>query len=116
MAAILILVLSSFFIWLGNNTDEEKKAAVVKQNGEILYSTEMKEGVSEFYEIPDGNEKIVVEINFEKGVRILSSTCPNKDCVKTGWVKRTGVPIVCLPNGIEVVIESSTPDCDIVAG
>jgi hypothetical protein len=38
-------------------------------------------------------------------VRIEESSCPDKVCVKTGWISRPGQAIVCLPHRIVVRIE-----------
>jgi len=40
-------------------------------------------------------------------VRVKESSCPNKICVKTGWIKRSGEIIVCAPNEVTVRILSS---------
>lgn len=53
-----------------------------------------------------GNMKIL--INKEKGICIKEVTCPNHLCEDMGWVNRVGIPVVCLPNDVYVVIEYSS--------
>lgn len=43
----------------------------------------------------------------EKKVRVVSSTCPQKMCVKMGWRVKNGDTIVCVPNKIVVKIVSA---------
>ncbi len=45
-------------------------------------------------------------------VRMVDSACPDKLCVRRGWVSRPGESIVCLPNRvvIEVVSDGEGPD------
>jgi hypothetical protein len=44
-----------------------------------------------------------IEIRDQK-VRMLSADCPDKRCVKMGFVQN--VPIICLPNQVMVEIKS----------
>ncbi|OAA29721.1 hypothetical protein AT15_01385 [Kosmotoga arenicorallina S304] len=41
-------------------------------------------------------------------IRAKESDCPEKLCVKQGWISSPGVPIVCLPNKIVIEIISTT--------
>lgn len=38
-------------------------------------------------------------------VRMSHAECPDEVCVKSGWKKRAGEMITCLPNQIVVIIE-----------
>ncbi|HRR92028.1 MAG TPA: NusG domain II-containing protein [bacterium] len=38
-------------------------------------------------------------------VRILSSPCPDKLCVKQGYISESGQVIICLPNRVVIKIE-----------
>ena len=51
---------------------------------------------------------MLISINKEKGVCIKEAICPNHTCVKQGWVKSVGYPVVCVPNGVYVIISSSS--------
>ncbi len=42
---------------------------------------------------------MTVEI-YNKMVRVKESNCPNKICVKTGWISHNGEYIACVPNGV----------------
>ncbi len=39
-------------------------------------------------------------------VRVLEADCPNKICVKTGWIKNGNEYIACVPNGILIKLIS----------
>jgi hypothetical protein len=56
-------------------------------------------------------EHVVVEVK-DKKIRIKESDCPQQLCVKMGWVSTPGVPIVCIPNKIMVVIETDLNNLD----
>lgn len=57
-------------------------------------------------EIGDGREATLELLESGK-VRVTESTCPDKICVRTGWIGRPGQSIVCLPNRVVVRIEGS---------
>ncbi|MGE5483782.1 MAG: NusG domain II-containing protein [Ignavibacteriales bacterium] len=38
-------------------------------------------------------------------VRMISSDCPDKVCVKMGWISQAGQVIVCLPNRVILKVE-----------
>lgn len=39
-------------------------------------------------------------------IRVLDSTCPDKICVKSGWLTKPGDSSVCVPNRLIVSIKS----------
>jgi hypothetical protein len=45
-------------------------------------------------------------------VRMVESACPDKLCVRTGWISRPGESIVCLPNRVvlEIMASGGGPD------
>lgn len=47
-------------------------------------------------------------------VRMEDSACPDKLCVRTGWISRAGDSIVCLPNRVVIEIRSSEGGPDVV--
>lgn len=47
-------------------------------------------------------------------VRMVDSACPDKLCVKTGWISSPGESIVCLPNRVVIEIVSADGGPDVV--
>ncbi len=65
-------------------------------HGELIYKgASVKRGAPVY--IDAGNGENIVRID-EKGVCVESANCPDKDCVNSGYLKNTYLPIVCLPN------------------
>jgi len=62
------------------------------------------------YEIEDFMK---IEIS-DSRVRVTESTCPDKLCIKAGWVDTPGIPIVCVPNKTMVIIEGKDRDIDVI--
>jgi len=55
-----------------------------------------------------------IEIKGKK-VRVISSPCPEKICVKMGWKSKNGETIVCVPNKVVVKIISASQKEDVDA-
>ena len=44
-------------------------------------------------------------VRVEKGrIAVISADCPDKDCVRHGWLSRNGDSTVCLPNRLSIRI------------
>ena len=68
------------------------------------------------YEIPGAPYPITLEVE-DGRVRVLHSDCPGHDCVRIGWVSRSGGQLVCLPNRLVVsVAGTQPPEVDFVVG
>jgi len=51
------------------------------------------------------NGEVAIEVR-EGRVRVAESSCPQKICVKTGWIDKPGQSIICFPNKVLVAIEA----------
>ena len=45
-----------------------------------------------------------VEID-RQGARVIAAPCPQKLCVRAGWVRRPGEVVVCLPNSFILMVK-----------
>lgn len=92
----------------------EKDTAVIKRDNKILYTIDLNSAQDKVFDIRYKNSKNTVEIKDGK-IRVKDAECPDKVCVKTGWLSSSAVPIVCLPN--HLVIEfASEGEIDAMAG
>lgn len=67
-------------------------------------------------DVPGVQYPVTVEADTNR-IRISHSDCPGQDCVRTGWVSRSGGQIVCLPNRLVIsVAGSGSPEVDAVTG
>ncbi len=56
----------------------------------------------------------VVEVSGGR-VRVLDADCPDRLCVRQGWIHYSGESIVCLPHKLVVTVRGSEHDLDAVA-
>jgi hypothetical protein len=84
--------------------------AVISVNGQVVREVPLTGGEQELT-VRGYQGDSLVEISGGR-VRMIDSACPDKLCVKTGWISSPGKSIVCLPNRvvIEVVGGDGGPD------
>lgn len=109
LIAIIVSVFILSLIWCAVILLKPKSNIVtIKQNGEVIYTLDLSKEKDRTFEIEYEGSKNTCEIKNHE-IRIIDADCPDKVCIKTGWLKN-GVPIVCLPN--KLVIEFSDSEVD----
>jgi len=68
-------------------------------------------GPSIIVEAPGMLGKSIIEVDKDR-VRVVSSPCPDKDCVRQGWISKPGQMLVCLPNKVVVKITNQNVEQD----
>ena len=58
-----------------------------------------------------GRENVVLRVK-KRSVAFIISDCPDKVCIKTGYISQPGQAAVCLPNRTAVKIVYVKPDID----
>lgn len=79
------------------------KTARISINGNTAYTLNLNE--VQRLEI-QGENNITLEIECGNGqIRVISSECPDKICVKKGFISMTDENIVCLPAKVIITID-----------
>jgi len=95
--ALILLSVSGLFLVKGlalsGNT------ASIEVNGKLLYRLSLNEDRTVEVHGPIGITRVEVK---QGKIRIVDSPCPNKLCIRQGWIKRGA--IICLPNRVVVTI------------
>lgn len=106
---ILIVIVLALISYFGIKTiykDIENKAVVIYVDGieyDRIYLNSIKE--EQLIHIDLKNEKFI-DINVSNdGVHVSDVICPDRICVKTGFINKVGQSIVCLPNKVQIYIE-----------
>ena len=78
-----------------------------------------------YKEIPiDATEDITIKTDagfnkikiHDKGVEVVDASCPDKVCVKTGFIDKANKNIVCIPNKVSIkIISNEKNDIDTIA-
>lgn len=107
IALVILLVAAVMLI----NSGSDGSYAAVYYNGEQIGSYPLDE--SGFYPLEEYG--VTLEVS-DKKIRVQDSDCPDRVCVKTGFISSPKQTIVCLPNHISVRIinENNDDNIDIV--
>ena len=84
------------------------QAVVTFKDKEVLRINMNKD---EFYTVSGELGDVVVEVKDGK-IRVAEEISPLNYCSLQGWVDKTNVPIVCLPNKILIVVEANQAATD----
>jgi len=108
----LVVVLGMAFINIAKKQKENGSIiAVIKQDGRIIERVNL-DNVTEQRRIDiDGDYKQTIIV--EKGrIKFESAECPDKVCVKAGWLEKAGHMAVCVPNRTMIKIEGASGKLD----
>lgn len=112
--AVVALVLAAaglVFLFFGANGPARSLVAVVRIDGKEckrIALSDIPEGQTVTVSLKDGAD-MALEARRD-GVRVAYSGCPDKVCVRTGWLKAPGQSAVCLPCRVVVRLEGERPD------
>lgn len=86
--------------------------AEIKQDGKVIRTIDLDQvESSEEISIAYGDEYNLIVV--ERGrIRVVDSDCPDKLCVKTGWITEPGQSVICLPHKLIVKIQGGSKEID----
>lgn len=65
----------------------------------------------------EGNSGVTLTLVISDGYAyVKDSECPDKVCVSSGKINRTGQSIICAPAGISIIVSGGDGDADHIAG
>ena len=102
----------------GAAADGSHAIATVSRHGTVVQTIDLAT-VEAPYTLQLKDESGWNTVAVEPGrIRIVEADCPDKVCVKTGWIDGPGRPIACAPHGLTITIEcegGGADDVDAVA-
>lgn len=99
---VAFFLLSSLIALLAINHLQNQGGTVsIGVSGQIKHQFSLKDDREIQVSGPLGLTQIQIK---NQKVRIISSACPDKICVNTGWISSTYQMIVCVPNQIVINI------------
>lgn len=112
---ILIIAISALVIFFHRSMSKTAKTAQILQNGKVVQTVDLD--VDEPYEFEIVSESGHNTIRVENGkIGVVDADCPDKICVRQGFIDNGALPIVCLPHRLSVVITDNGSDIDAVSG
>ena len=103
IAVFLFLLCASSLIFILLPKKSGRYIADIYQNGELVNSIPLGK-VSEAYSfVIEGEYGCRNEIQVRPGcIGIISADCPDKLCVRQGFLSSSGLPVTCLPNRLVI--------------
>jgi hypothetical protein len=101
VVAILVIsgLLSGIFYARNRKPAEE---VVVTVDGKIVATLDLHKNTDMVIDGYGGTDHLIIKDGYAS---ITEASCPDKVCVRTGKIHRSGELIVCLPNRVVVTIE-----------
>jgi len=113
--AILATLIIGSFIGVAvyeQGLKDQKPVAVIYKNEQIYQRIYLTNSINKQINIKDSDGHYnLVEIKGGQ-VRIKEADCPNKLCIKAGWLTKPGQMAVCIPNHVRVVIEGAAENAE----
>ncbi len=112
----LLIIICLLILFVSEYFRGSAQTAEIIQNGEVIRTADLD--VSEPYEFEvvseDGGHNTIRVENGRIGV--VSADCPDKICVKQGFIDNGALPVVCLPHKLSIVITDRDKGTDAVSG
>lgn len=118
---VAVVLAAAVAIYLFSGVFSDKAASV---SAEIMFDSKvvriirLKPGIHETFAVP-GQPNVTLEVS-DSRIRFLESTCPDKICIRAGWLHRPGEMAACIPNRVLLKItatgSSGTDVPDVVIG
>ncbi len=101
IAVAAVFIISRQYKQNSSENDEAQQYVVIEAGGEEIARLPLNEDTTYIVERKDMRNVIVIE---DGGVYMSEADCPNQNCVRQGKISEAGVPIVCLPHQVIVMI------------
>ena len=92
-------------------TAKPKNTVRIVSDGEVLYTIDLSTAEDTTLTIGPEGQQNIVEIK-DRQIRVKDADCPDKTCVKMGWLSNSAMPIVCLPHKLVIEFTEDTGGID----
>ena len=93
-----------------------KKSTVnIKSGGKVLYTLDLSKEDDRTFEVKSSDGGVnLIEIKDGK-IRVKDADCPDKTCMRMGWLESSAMPVVCLPHRLIIEFTDDDGGVDAVA-
>lgn len=85
--------------------------ALVYSDGKLIRTATLSANATFTVEYNGGYNTIEVK---NGAISVTEASCPDEVCIATGEISHGAVPIICLPNRLEIIVKSADDSIDIV--
>ena len=91
----------------------EEPVAYIYSDGVLVRTADLSQNA--VFTVEHGGGSNTVQIS-GGAISVTEASCPDKVCVSTGAISHGAVPIICLPNRLEIIVKSADSAADAVVG
>lgn len=103
-AVSVLLIAAGIYIYFAFFGQTDAHTAEIKLNGTVIRTVDLGTAPDETFTVEGENGYNIVCI--ENGeISVKEASCPDKICVKHGPLKSELLPIICLPNKLEITLK-----------
>lgn len=114
IAFLVPVIIISIFVINIFKGDNATKIAVIRQNDREIKRIDLNT-VQKPERITVGGKYEEIILVEHGRIRFEEANCPDRICIKTGWLSKNGDIAVCLPNHVVIKIEGKSDKVDGVA-
>jgi hypothetical protein len=104
---IIVILLGAVFLFgMQVRIPAGSNYAIVTQYGAVI--KEFKCAQDEIINLTLQSGNMRLEVN-DGGVRVTDAHCPEQVCVHSGWIRKPGQTIICVPNRVVIELKGSQP-------
>ncbi|MEL4106607.1 NusG domain II-containing protein [Oscillospiraceae bacterium WX1] len=106
ITGILLLAVAIFAVKYFLTDQTAAPMAMIYYDTKLVKTVELVQGLNDEFPVP-GQPNVTLLIKDGK-ICFYESTCPDKICIRSGFLSRPGESAACLPNKVAVQIVAST--------
>lgn len=113
----IILVGFSLLAWRTWSYPSSHRQVRVFRDGDLILSFVLQEKVTHIDQVEVDGGVATLEVK-DGAVRLAPESahyCPERICVRTGWIKQPGESIICAPNKLVIRIETLEDGIDAIS-
>lgn len=104
---VMLVMITTFVLSFKSFNHLNAQSVIIFRDNKVIAEYPLSENRTFSVEGKIGEIKILIK---DRGVKVVESSCSHKICIRTGEIKAPNSQIVCAPNHIMIVINSSKED------
>lgn len=111
LVLLIVLLAAGLHFFLKSTAADEKLVFEIRHGDEIIQTVKRSAlAATGEFAVNTADGTIHIEIDSGKGARITSSPCPDKLCIRQGYINKNGQTILCLPEKVMVTAIADKKD------
>ena len=104
MIAGLVLIAAGIYTYIAFSGNTDAHTAEIRLDGKVIRTVDLGSAADETFRVEGENGWNTVSIKNGE-IYVIEASCPDKICVKHGPLHSEFLPIVCLPNKMEITLK-----------